>query len=70
MTDKFACAREDFKKILDNRKHDILQVEYMEYVARCNDLKSTKRRDHTFPLSFDEWWRAMADNAKDRAKYE
>lgn len=70
MTDKFALTWEDFQKVLDNPEHNILWPEYNQYRARCNDVRSTKGRERTVPMSFDDWWRAMAYNAKDRAKYE
>ena len=47
----------------------ILRRKYEDYRARCNDIASTTGRKPTFPMSFDDWWRAAADNAKDEAKY-
>lgn len=48
----------------------ILRPEYNAYVARCNDTAATMGRYLTFPMSFDDWWRHTADEAKDRAKYQ
>lgn len=41
----------------------ILQPKYDEYLA------SFKYRGYGAPLSFDEWWRAMADQMKEEGKY-
>lgn len=39
---------------------------YDEYLERCRDTRSTKERQSVFPMSFDAWWRAMADEIKER----
>jgi hypothetical protein len=42
-----------------------LKDAYARYLNRCNDLESTQKRFCTFPMSFDDWVRSMADNLKD-----
>lgn len=44
----------------------ILRRDYDAYCARCNDMAATTSRLLTYPMSFDEWWRAMADNVKEQ----
>ena len=44
----------------------ILRPEYDKYLA--DQLRY--RMHNGDDMSFDDWWRAQADEAKDRAKYE
>ncbi len=44
----------------------ILRPKYQEYCEWFHH----PQLGNAFVMSFDEWWREQADNAKDRAKYQ
>lgn len=52
--------------ILTPEEETILRPEYEEYLAWFKQWMIPE----AIPDSFDYWWRAMADEAKNRAKYE
>lgn len=61
-------AWNNYKQTLSGLHPDeeiILREEYAIYRAGCNDINSTKGRQPVFPMSFDEWWRFEADNARE-----
>ena len=61
MTEKFGLAWGDFKKVIENPDNYMLRGEYCEY---CGKYYKWDRKDGAV-MSFSDWWRAMADNAKD-----
>ena len=71
MTDKFPRAWNDFKKTLETRnilpteEEAELQRRYREYIAWCRKWLVTPAI-----LSYEDFWRMAADEAKDRMKYD
>ena len=51
---------------LTPEEETILRHEYQKY---CDSHQRWHWKDGDV-MSFDDWWRAMADEAKERAKYE
>ena len=47
----------------------VLRESYARYVLENHKMRMISSKIG-WPLSFDEWWRAKADDAKDMAKYE
>lgn len=47
----------------------ILIPEYEKYLAN-NERHRLYNSKIGWPMSFDDWFRAMADEAKDRTKYQ
>ncbi len=54
---------------LSKEEQAILLVEYEKYLTD-NERHRLYCSKIGWPLSFDKWVRAMADNATDEAKYE
>ena len=55
---------------LTSEEEATLRHEYQKYLIRCRGMESTQKREFLYPMSFDDWFRASADEAKDRAKYQ
>ena len=48
----------------------ILRPEYEKYLAAHERTRYYKGTLDYWPMSFDDWFRASADEAKEKAKYE
>ena len=62
-------AWDNYKQTLSGFTPEELAILRPEYQKYCDQHQRWHWKDGNV-MSFSDWWRAMADEAKDRAKYE